>query len=66
MREENKSDHFLELTFYRKETDNKEVNYIGRLHRRLEDCTWNFLDGPMAKMPHTRCRKPEFNPWSGN
>ena len=26
----------------------------------------DFLGGPVAKTPHSQCRGPRFNPWSGN
>ena len=26
----------------------------------------NFPGGPMAKTPHSQCRGPGFDPWSGN
>ena len=26
----------------------------------------DFPGGPVAKMPHSRCREPGFHPWSGN
>ena len=25
-----------------------------------------FPDGPVVKPPHSQCRGPRFNPWSGN
>ena len=26
----------------------------------------DFPGGPVAKTPHSQCRGPGFNPWSGN
>ena len=26
----------------------------------------DFHSGPVAKTPHSQCRRPGFNPWSGN
>ena len=26
----------------------------------------DFSGGPVAKTPHSQCRRPGFNPWSGN
>ena len=26
----------------------------------------DFLGGPLAKTPHSHCRGPGFDPWSGN
>ena len=27
---------------------------------------WGFPGGPVGKTPHSQCRGPGFNPWSGN
>ena len=27
---------------------------------------WDFPGGSMAKTPHSQCRGPGFDPWSGN
>ena len=27
---------------------------------------WDFLGGPAAKPPHSQCRRPRVDPWSGN
>jgi len=27
---------------------------------------WDFSRGPVAKTPHSQCRGPGFDPWSGN
>ena len=27
---------------------------------------WDFPDGAVVKTPHSQCRGPGFNPWSGN
>ena len=26
----------------------------------------DFPGGPVAKIPHSQCREPRFDPWSGN
>ena len=42
-----------------------KVVFIGLWNRkRLR--TWDFPGGPMAKTPHSQCRGPGFDPWSGN
>ena len=28
--------------------------------------TWDFPGGPVSKIPHSQCRGPGFDPWSGN
>ena len=28
--------------------------------------SWDFPGGPVVKTPHSQCRGPGFDPWSGN
>ena len=32
----------------------------------LQDNSWHFPTGPVAKTPSSHCRRPKFYPWSGN
>ena len=32
----------------------------------LKNLTRDFPGGPVAKAPHSQCRGPRFDPWSGN
>ena len=36
----------------------------GKSYRKT--CQKRLPGGPVAKIPHSQCREPRFDPWSGN
>ena len=52
---------------YSEQEDDASEGVMDRLEsksgkQRCESDTW----GPVAKAPHSQCRRPRFDPWSGS
>ena len=43
---------------------NPEIITLSNISQKEKDR--NFPAGPTVKTPHSQCRGPGFNPWSGN
>ena len=51
-------------TIPKSETNNPSSNQI--INHEKKNVIWDFPGGPVAKTPHFQCKRPGFNPWSGN
>ena len=44
----------------------QEIQVITELHKCTSELSRDFPGGPVVKTPHSQCRGPGFDPWSGN